>query len=51
MYNPDLPVKEGRYKMVLERRIPVDTKEPGFYLYHSRDGVNWEQRPQRPILG
>ena len=50
MYNPDLPMQEGRYKMVLERRIPVDTKEPGFYLYHSRDGVNWEQRPQRPIL-
>jgi len=53
MYNPDLPEEEGRYKAVLERRTRVghEEEEPGgFYLYHSRDGLKWEQRPKRPIL-
>jgi len=46
MYNPDLPEEEGRYKVVLERR----GNEGGFYLYHSRDGLSWERRPERPML-
>jgi hypothetical protein len=51
LYNPDLPETEGRYKAVIERRWNEQAKEPGgFYLYHSRDGLNWERRPQRPIL-
>ena len=51
MYNPDLPEPEGRYKAVVERRFNEAAKEPGgFYLYHSCDGINWERRPQRPIL-
>ena len=51
MYNPELPEAEGRYKAVVERRFNEAAKEPGgFYLYHSRDGLNWERRPQRPIL-
>jgi hypothetical protein len=51
MYNPDVPETEGRYKAVLERRYNPDKDEPGgFYLYHSRDGLSWEQRPERPIL-
>jgi len=51
IYNPDLPEKEGRYKAVFERRFTSEEEEPGgFYLYHSRDGLKWEQRPKRPIL-
>jgi hypothetical protein len=51
IYNPDLPEKEGRYKAVFERRFSSEEEEPGgFYLYHSRDGLKWEQRPKRPIL-
>lgn len=51
MYNADLPEAEGRYKAVFERRFSSEEEEPGgFYLYHSRDGLKWEQRPQRPIL-
>jgi hypothetical protein len=49
--NPDVAEREGRYKIVLERRYNEKAKEPGgFYLYHSRDGLNWERRPERPIL-
>lgn len=51
MYVPDLPEVEGRYKAVFERRFTSEEEEPGgFYLYHSRDGLKWEQRPTRPIL-
>ena len=51
VYNPDLPESEGRYKAVVERRFTSEEEEPGgFYLYHSRDSLNWEQRPKRPIL-
>lgn len=51
LYNPDLPDAEGRYKAVFERRFTSEEEEPGgFYLYHSRDGLKWEQRPKRPIL-
>lgn len=51
MYNPDIPEEEGRYKGITERRYSAEKNEPGgFYLYHSRDGVTWEQRPLRPIL-
>src|SRR5690606_16329551 len=51
MYNPDIPEEEGRYKGVTERRWNPDRNEPGgFYVYHSRDGVTWEQRPERPVL-
>jgi len=51
MYNPDLPEREGRYKAVFERRLTSEEEEPGgFYLYHSRDGLKWEQSPKRPIL-
>ncbi len=51
MHNPDLPEPEGRYKAVVERRFNEKAKEPGgFYLYHSRDGLNWERRPERSIL-
>ncbi len=51
MYNPDISEEEGRYKGITERRYNLDKKEPGgFYLYHSRDGLNWEQRPERPVL-
>jgi len=51
MYNPDIPAGQGRYKIVLERRFNEEQHEPGgFYLYHSRDGLNWELRPERPIL-
>jgi len=51
MFNPDVPEEEGRYKGITERRWNPDSNEPGgFYVYHSRDGVTWEQRPQRPVL-
>lgn len=51
MYNPDIPEEEGRYKGITEQRYNPDKNEPGgFYLYHSRDGLTWEQRPQRPVL-
>ena len=51
MYNPDLPESQGRYKAVVERRTNEKANEPGgFYLYHSRDGINWKQNPERPIL-
>lgn len=51
LYNPDLPEQEGRFKGVGERRYNEETGEPGgFYLYHSRDGLNWEQRPEQWIL-
>jgi hypothetical protein len=51
MYNPDLPEAEGRYKTVFERYGSNEEEEPGgFYLYHSRDGLKWEQHPKRPIL-
>ncbi len=51
MYNPDVPECEGRYKAVLERRTKEETNEPGgFYVYHSRDGLNWERRPERPVV-
>jgi hypothetical protein len=51
MYNPDLPEDEGRYKAVLEWRFNEETQEPGgFYLYHSRDGLKWQRRPERWIL-
>jgi hypothetical protein len=51
IYNPDLPREEGQYKAVVERRYNAQAEEPGgFYLYHSRDGINWVRRPERPIL-
>lgn len=51
IYNPDLPEHAGRYKAVVERRSSVEAGEPGgFYLYHSRDGLDWELRPQWPVL-
>jgi hypothetical protein len=51
IYNPDLPDEEGRYKAVVQRRYNAQQQEPGgFYLYHSRDGINWERRPERAIL-
>lgn len=51
MYNPDIPEEEGRYKGITERRYNQETGESGgFYVYHSRDGVNWELRPERPVL-
>jgi hypothetical protein len=51
MYNPDLPEEEGRYKAVVERRYNAEAGEPGgFYVYHSRDGLNWRGRPERAVL-
>lgn len=51
IYHPELPEQEGRYKAVMERRYHQEANEPGgFYLYHSRDGQNWEGHPKRPIL-
>jgi len=51
MYNPDIPEPEGRYKAVLTRRQRDKVNESiAFYLYHSRDGLNWDLRPQEPIL-
>ena len=51
MVNPDLPECAGRYKAVVERRFNAEAREPGgFYLYHSRDGLDWQLRPQGPIL-
>jgi hypothetical protein len=51
IYNTDLPERNERYKIVFEIRYNERTGEPGgFYLYHSRDGLNWQRRPQRPIL-
>jgi len=51
MYNPDLPEPEGRYKAVVERRFGQPAGEPGgFYLYHSRDGLDWKRHPAGSIL-
>ena len=51
MVNIDLPEMDYRYKAVLEHRHNPQTNDPaGFYLYHSRDGLNWERCPDRPIL-
>jgi|GEM_PF-789661 len=51
IYNPDIPQRDGRYKIVLEIRYNPDANEPGgFYLYHSRDGLKWRRDPQGPIL-
>lgn len=51
MYNPLVREQDGRYEAVIERRLNEESGEAGgFYLYHSRDGLHWEQRPTRPIL-
>jgi len=51
MHNPDILEREGRYKAVVERHYNQQANEPGgFYLYHSRDGLNWKRGPERAVL-
>lgn len=53
MYNPDVPEEEGRYKAIRIRKSRREGEEPSgryAFLYHSRDGLHWERRPEYPVL-
>ena len=49
MYNPDIPAEQGPYKIILDTHKQSGVV-PGFFVYRSQDGKNWQRQTEEPIL-